>query len=65
MFWIQTPLAALAGLGVYFSLPATFRPEKKDEDVSTLSKLKQIDYLGAFLLVSHQDAERTLLPKAT
>lgn len=50
LFWIQTPLAALAGLGVYFSLPATFRPEKKDEDVSTLRKLKQIDYLGAFLL---------------
>ncbi|KAI4592152.1 hypothetical protein KJ359_011480 [Pestalotiopsis sp. 9143b] len=50
LFWIQTPLAALAGLGVYFSLPASFRPEKKDEDVSTLSKLKQIDYLGAFLL---------------
>ncbi|ETS74658.1 hypothetical protein PFICI_13142 [Pestalotiopsis fici W106-1] len=50
LFWIQTPLAALAGLGVYFSLPASFRPEKNDEEVSTFAKLKRIDYLGAFTL---------------
>lgn len=52
LFWIQTPLAALAGLGVYLSLPRTFRPGNHGKETSAYRKLKSIDYLGAFLLVS-------------
>ncbi|KAK9425570.1 putative Major facilitator superfamily domain-containing protein [Seiridium unicorne] len=50
LFLIQTPLAALAGLGVYFSLPKSFRPGKGGKDISVSTKLKRIDYLGAVML---------------
>ncbi|KAM0808473.1 putative Major facilitator superfamily domain-containing protein [Seiridium cardinale] len=50
LFLTQAPLAALAGLGVYFSLPKTFRPGKVGKDISVSTKLKRIDYLGAVML---------------
>ena len=53
MFWIQTPLAIMAGVSVYLSIPASFSSgdrSKKDEKLST--KLASIDYIGALLLVS-------------
>ncbi|KAI1850241.1 hypothetical protein JX266_004099 [Neoarthrinium moseri] len=50
LFWIQSPLGALAGLGVYFSLPKNFNAEKAGKASSTFEKVKRIDYLGAFLL---------------
>ncbi|KAH8196866.1 hypothetical protein TruAng_008979 [Truncatella angustata] len=50
LFWVQTPLAAMAGLGVYLSLPKSFEPGKEGKYISTSDKLKKIDYLGAVLL---------------
>lgn len=42
----------MAALGVYFSLPKGLNPENRVKGTPTIEKLKKIDYLGAFLLVS-------------
>ncbi|KAI0134611.1 major facilitator superfamily domain-containing protein [Xylariales sp. AK1849] len=52
LFWIQCPLGAAAGLGVYFSLPKTFTPANQIKGVSVATKLKNIDYLGAAVLTT-------------
>lgn len=53
LFWIQSPLALVAGLGVFFSIPKSFRSGQKEAgEVSVLSKLAKIDYLGALLLIA-------------
>lgn len=51
LFLAQVPIALLAGLGVYLSIPvfATAGPTK---DRSTLQKLRSIDYAGALSLVA-------------
>ncbi|KAH7148934.1 major facilitator superfamily domain-containing protein [Dactylonectria macrodidyma] len=49
LFWIQTPLALLAGLGVYMSLPSTVELGAANGD-SWKRKFTRIDYLGAVLL---------------
>ncbi|RYP59369.1 hypothetical protein DL770_010213 [Monosporascus sp. CRB-9-2] len=50
LFYAQVPISAVAGLGVYLSMPKSFT-SGQDSDVSSLSKkLKNIDYLGAVLL---------------
>lgn len=54
MFWIQTPLAVIAGIGIFFSIPKHFTsgPKKADGE-SIISKLFKIDYLGAISLVCY------------
>lgn len=53
---MQVPLSVVAGLGVYLSIPKSFKSGQgtgADDDHSLAEKLKRIDYLGAILLVSN------------
>ncbi|EHK26544.1 uncharacterized protein TRIVIDRAFT_52486 [Trichoderma virens Gv29-8] len=53
LFWFQTPLAVIAGTGLYLSLPDSMSSPSTDQDgkATPLSrKLASIDYLGAILL---------------
>ncbi|KAF4616203.1 hypothetical protein G7Y89_g15203 [Cudoniella acicularis] len=53
LFWIQSPLALLAGIGLFFSIPKSFTSGHKDAgDESMASKLARIDYLGAAILTA-------------
>ncbi|KAK3327145.1 major facilitator superfamily domain-containing protein [Cercophora scortea] len=53
LFWIQSPIGVLAGLGVYLSMPASLlrgtSPSTKDP-TSLRAKLATIDYAGALAL---------------
>ena len=51
LFWVQSPIAILAGIGVFLSIPA-FATSSHMKDKTTLQKLAGIDYAGAGLLVS-------------
>ena len=51
LFWVQSPLAIVAGIGVYLSIPI-FAASSHAKDKTTLQKLAGIDYAGAVLLVS-------------
>lgn len=50
---MQVPLALIAGLGVFLSIPSTFESSssKGTKDASLYDKLRSIDYAGAVLLV--------------
>ncbi|PNP59439.1 hypothetical protein THARTR1_00929 [Trichoderma harzianum] len=53
LFWFQTPLTIIAGIGLYLSLPASMSspPAQQNGKPTPLSrKLASIDYLGAVLL---------------
>ncbi|KAI8624837.1 MFS general substrate transporter [Xylariaceae sp. FL1651] len=52
LFWIQAPASLVAGGAIFFSIPSslTSSGHSKGEDVSLSTKLKRIDYLGAFFL---------------
>ncbi|KAH6674209.1 major facilitator superfamily domain-containing protein [Halenospora varia] len=51
LFWIQSPFAVVAGLGIFFSIPKTFTSGSKDAGLDTIrQKLAKIDYLGAVIL---------------
>ncbi|KAI1116323.1 major facilitator superfamily domain-containing protein [Nemania sp. NC0429] len=52
LFWAQAPASLVAGCAIFFSIPSSLSSpaHAKDKDVSLLTKLKRIDYLGAFLL---------------
>ncbi|KAL7786261.1 MFS general substrate transporter [Trichoderma ceciliae] len=53
LFWLQSPVVFLAGVGLYFSLPESMASPPAGEDGKGLSlrgKLASIDYLGAALL---------------
>ncbi|KAF2139966.1 uncharacterized protein K452DRAFT_289345 [Aplosporella prunicola CBS 121167] len=51
VFWLQTPLAVVAGVAIFLSIPASLGARK--DDSRTLSqKLAQIDYLGAITLTA-------------
>jgi hypothetical protein len=52
LFWLQVPAGMIAGLGVYLSIPKTFAADQKSQGDSVMAKLRNIDYLGAALLVS-------------
>ncbi|TVY73222.1 MFS thioclapurine efflux transporter tcpA, partial [Lachnellula suecica] len=53
LFWIQTPLAVIAGTGIFFSIPKSFTSGQKDVgDQSIAAKLAKIDYLGAATLTT-------------
>ncbi|KAH7312688.1 major facilitator superfamily domain-containing protein [Stachybotrys elegans] len=51
LFWIQSPVILAAGVGAYLSLPAPSKP-RDYKSTAVRDKLKQIDYLGAALLVT-------------
>jgi hypothetical protein len=52
LFWVQSPLAILFGVGIFFSIPSSFTSgQDGDADTSISSKLANIDYLGALTLV--------------
>ena len=50
---MQVPLALIAGLGVFLSIPSTFESggSKGAKDANLYDKLRGIDYAGAVLLV--------------
>ncbi|KAI3318022.1 MFS general substrate transporter [Xylariaceae sp. AK1471] len=52
LFWIQAPASLLAGCAIFFSIPRSLSSpgHSKDNEVSLSTKLKRIDYLGAFFL---------------
>jgi len=53
LFWAQTPLGLVAGLGVFFSIPKSFVTGPQGSDKLSLgTKLARIDYLGAVTLTS-------------
>jgi hypothetical protein len=53
LFWIQIPLAIMAGTGIFFSIPSSFTTGHKEvREQSIATKLAKIDYLGAVILVS-------------
>ncbi|ROT41436.1 MFS general substrate transporter [Sodiomyces alkalinus F11] len=56
IFGVQSPVALVASLGLYFSVPRTLSPKQpKNDDGSFQSSLKEklarIDYLGASIMV--------------
>ena len=52
LFWIQTPLAIMAGIGIFFSIPKSFTSGYKEGGPQSIAtKLAKIDYLGAVTLV--------------
>ncbi|KAI9155140.1 Vacuolar basic amino acid transporter 1 [Paramyrothecium foliicola] len=51
LFWAQTPVALIAGLGAYLSIPTSADAVKSDSE-TLVQKLKKIDYLGACLLTT-------------
>lgn len=54
LFGVQTPLAMVAGVGVFFSIPKSFTGGPKSvEEQTTFQKLMKIDYIGGVSLVSH------------
>ncbi|CAG8980891.1 hypothetical protein HYALB_00013421 [Hymenoscyphus albidus] len=53
LFWVQSPLAILAGFAIFFTIPKSFTSgQKSTAEFSISQKLARIDYLGAFLLTS-------------
>ncbi|KAI1742600.1 major facilitator superfamily domain-containing protein [Xylaria scruposa] len=52
LFWAQAPASLVAGCAIFFSMPKSLSSPNhaKDKDVSLGTKLKRIDYLGAFFL---------------
>lgn len=62
MFWIQCPFSILAGIGLFFSLSTPDRLTDKVNTASVWKKLRQIDYLGACLLVRYITIVQLLNP---
>ncbi|KAK0635874.1 major facilitator superfamily domain-containing protein [Bombardia bombarda] len=55
LFWLQCPMGVFAGLGVYFSLPASLHDDMRTKGLkeqTTLQKLAGLDYAGAFTLTT-------------
>ncbi|RFU25288.1 hypothetical protein B7463_g11051, partial [Scytalidium lignicola] len=53
LFWIQSPLAIMAGIGIFFSIPKSFTSgPKSSTDRPLTAKLAGIDYLGAISLTA-------------
>lgn len=50
LFWMQTPLAVVAGLALYFTIPESFTANNKSSSSSTWSRLRSLDYFGALTL---------------
>jgi predicted MFS family arabinose efflux permease len=53
LFWVQSPISLLAGIGLLVSIPADHSAKENEYTDMTLSeKLARIDYSGALLLVA-------------
>lgn len=52
LFWLQTPLAVVAGGALYLAIPTQFSAQRGNSKVSIWRKLATLDYLGAVTLVS-------------
>ncbi|KAI0453428.1 major facilitator superfamily domain-containing protein [Xylaria acuta] len=52
LFWAQAPASLIAGCLIFFSIPRSLGSpnQMEDKDVSLRTKLKRIDYPGAFFL---------------
>ncbi|KAH8162287.1 hypothetical protein CIB48_g5974 [Xylaria polymorpha] len=52
LFWAQAPASLIAGCAIFFSIPKSLSSPNhmKDKDLPLRTKLKQLDYLGAFFL---------------
>lgn len=50
LFWTQSPLALVAGLALYFTIPESFTANSTSSRKSTWSRLRNLDYFGAFTL---------------
>ena len=54
LFWAQTPLAVVGGIGLMMSIPAGLRahqPRSLDQKKTVRQRLAAVDYLGALLLI--------------
>ncbi|EEY14354.1 conserved hypothetical protein [Verticillium alfalfae VaMs.102] len=51
LFGIQAPIALAAGLGVFLSLPSSFKSGHKSSEKPVREKLARIDYAGALVLM--------------
>ncbi|KAM0257186.1 hypothetical protein ACHAQJ_004548 [Trichoderma viride] len=54
LFWFQSPVIILAGIGLYLSLPESMSTPPTEQDgkfIPLRRKLANIDYLGAILLI--------------
>lgn len=53
LFGAQAPVAVLAGIGAFLSIPESLKPEQetKAQGRSVTERLARIDYAGAFMLV--------------
>jgi MFS family permease len=54
LFWIQTPMAIVSGMGLLVSIPANLsahEPGATKADKSAWQKAMEVDYIGAVLLV--------------
>ena len=62
MFWAQSPLFAAAGITLFFAIPILPVEEGKSAKDRELSqKIRQIDFLGAVLLVRRPQSQDKLL----
>ncbi|KAM5352187.1 hypothetical protein ACJ41O_004910 [Fusarium nematophilum] len=52
IFWIQVPLALIAGLGLYLSIPSTLDSDGAARKGLVGERLARVDYLGAVLLIT-------------
>lgn len=51
LFWVQTPLATVAGIALYLAIPATFTASNTGPSgKSTWDRLRTLDYFGAVTL---------------
>jgi hypothetical protein len=53
LYAIQTPIAIVAALGVFLSMPKSFSSNEASKDKTIWEKVLGIDYGGAILLVNH------------
>ncbi|EGP91919.1 putative major facilitator superfamily transporter [Zymoseptoria tritici IPO323] len=52
LFWAQVPLAIVAGLGLFLSIPHAFSASDVKSEKSTWSRLRSLDYSGAITLTA-------------
>jgi len=52
IFWLQIPLALVAGVTVFFAIPKNLEAGSKLQDLTVAQKLSRIDYLGIVTMIS-------------
>lgn len=51
LFWLQTPLAVVAGAALWLAIPSHFSAGRGNNRDNIWKKLASLDYLGAVMLV--------------